>query len=145
MDISRDLAIQILKYQDRNKSFYLPFIVVCKEYSDEDEDFVEIESKEWKFIKTDDKYQTFQLWENLQNLDIVTMKLMLKGFIEHITKKSLENQIEQLAKKYRNQWKEELWESEKIEEYGFNEFIGGKADAFEDCLYLIRKYYNSFN
>jgi len=28
----------------------------------------------------------------------------------------------------------------KIEEYDLNEFINGKADAFEDCLYLIREY-----
>jgi len=40
-------------------------------------------------------------------------------------------------KKYRNEWKEELWESTKIEEYGLNEYFGGKAEAYEDCLYLI--------
>lgn len=52
----------------------------------------------------------------------------------------LENHIYKLAKSYRKEWKEDLWESEKIEEYGLNEFIGGNADAFEECLYLIRKY-----
>ncbi|PIT93249.1 MAG: hypothetical protein COU06_00945 [Candidatus Harrisonbacteria bacterium CG10_big_fil_rev_8_21_14_0_10_38_8] len=52
----------------------------------------------------------------------------------------LEKEIAILAKNYRSYWKEELWESEKIEEYGFNEFIGGKADAYEDCLDLIKKY-----
>jgi hypothetical protein len=51
----------------------------------------------------------------------------------------LKNEISELAKNYRADWKEELWESEKIEEYGLNEFIGGKADAYEDCLNLIKK------
>lgn len=54
--------------------------------------------------------------------------------------KLLKKEISVLAKNYRADWKEELWESEKIEEYGFNEFIGGKADAYEDCLDLIKKY-----
>jgi len=52
----------------------------------------------------------------------------------------LEKEILLLAKNYRSDWKEELWESEYIEEYGLNEFIGGKADAYEDCLDLIKKY-----
>lgn len=56
------------------------------------------------------------------------------------TLQNLEDEIATLAKNYRIDWKEELWESEKIEEYGLNEFIGGKADAYEDCLELIRKY-----
>lgn len=54
----------------------------------------------------------------------------LKVLVEHIST---------LAKNYRAYWKEELRESEDIEEFGFNEFIGGKADAFEDCLDLIKK------
>jgi len=54
--------------------------------------------------------------------------------------KLLEKHIVTLAKNYRKDWKEELWESEKIEEYGLNEFIGGKAEAYEECLDLIRKY-----
>lgn len=53
--------------------------------------------------------------------------------------KKLELQISILAKKYRKEWKEELWESEKIEEYGLNEFVGGKAEAYEDCLDIIKK------
>lgn len=52
----------------------------------------------------------------------------------------LEKEIGVLANNYRNDWREDLWESEKIEEYGLNEFIGGKADAYEDCLELIKKY-----
>lgn len=51
----------------------------------------------------------------------------------------LEKEIAILAKKHRAGWKGDLWESEKIEEYGLNEFMGGKADAYEDCLDLIKK------
>jgi len=65
---------------------------------------------------------------------------MAKGFLEEITNKSLENHIAKLAKNYRKEWNEKLWESAKIEEYDLNEFINGKADAFEDCLYLIKEY-----
>lgn len=52
----------------------------------------------------------------------------------------LELEIAELAKNYRAAWREELWESEDIEEYGLNEFIGGKADAYEDCLVILKKY-----
>lgn len=54
--------------------------------------------------------------------------------------KKLEEHIYILAKNYREQWQKDLCASEKIEEYGLNEFLGGKADAYEDCLYLVRKY-----
>lgn len=84
MKISRELAIKILKYLDENPDFYFPFLVICKEYSDEDDDFVEIEANEWENIEEDEKYQTFELWENLQNLDGETMELMTKGFLEII-------------------------------------------------------------
>jgi hypothetical protein len=85
MDISRELAIKILKYLDKHKDFYFPFLVMCKEYTPEDDDFVEIEPNEWKNIQEDNIYQTFQLWENLQDLDEETLKLMSKGFLEIIT------------------------------------------------------------
>lgn len=57
-----------------------------------------------------------------------------------ISRELLQNKIEELAKEYRGSWKEELWESEDSEEFGLNEFIGGKADAYEDCLELIKNY-----
>lgn len=143
MDISRELAIQILKYLDQHKNFYFPFLVMNKEYTEEDDDFVEIEQDEWEMIESDENYQTFQLWENLQNLDEQTLKLMAKGFLEKITGESLENHIAKLAINYRKEWNERLWKSEKIEDYGLDEFISGKADAFEDCLFLIRMYRNN--
>ncbi len=65
MKISRELAIKILKYCFKNKKFYFPFLVMCQEYSDEDDDFVEICPDEYETIEQDDKYQTFELWENL--------------------------------------------------------------------------------
>lgn len=140
MDISRELAIKILKYLERHNELNFPFVIVNREYSDEDQDFVEIEPSEWRSIERDKKYQTFQLWENLQNLEKQTLKLMLKGFLERITNESLELHVARLAKNYRKAWKRELWECGKSEEYGLNEFICGKADAYEDCLDLIKEY-----
>jgi len=140
MKINRDLAIRILKYRDQHKDFYFPFLVMSKEYSDEDEDFVEVEPNEWGMIEDDAIYQTFELWENLQDLREGTDEFLARGFIEEIVGHSLERHIYALAKNYRKEWQEELWKSDRIEEYGLNEFIGGKVDAYEDCLYLIRKY-----
>jgi len=82
MKISRELAIRILKYLDEHKNFYFPFLVMCKEHAEGDDDFIEIEPEEWEMIQEDDKYQTFELWENLQNLDEETLKLLAKGFLE---------------------------------------------------------------
>ena len=82
MDINRDIAIKILKYLDQHKDFYFPFLVMNKEYTPEDNGFVEIEPSEWEIIEMDKNYKTFQLWENLQNLDKKTLKLMSKGFLE---------------------------------------------------------------
>ncbi len=140
MKISKKLAIQILNYLQKYPEFYFPFLIVCKEYKSNDNNFRELEPNEWRTINRDKEYKTFELLENLQDLDIETTELMSKGFIEKIINNSLEKHIEQMALNYRNEWKEKLCESEKIEEYGLNEFIGGKADAYEECLYLIRKY-----
>ena len=46
MNISRALAVKILKYLDDHPDFYFPFLVMCKEYTPEDDDFVEIEPEE---------------------------------------------------------------------------------------------------
>ena len=147
MDISRELAIVILKYLDAHRDsqppFYFPFLVMNQEYSPEDDDFVEIEPAEWSMIEADDNYQTFQLWENLQDLRADTTHLLAKGFIEEITgvsaRESFAKYLADQAKEYRSYWKAELWESENIEEYGFNEYIGGKAEAYEDCLGVFKK------
>jgi len=140
MKISRELAIKILKYLHEHPDVYFPFLVMCKEYTEEDDDFVEIEPKEWEMIDEDDAYQIFELWENLQNLDEETLELMAKGFIEKIIGESVEKHIVELAKNYRREWKEKISENASIEEYGLNEFLQGKAEAYEDCLKMIKKY-----
>lgn len=53
--------------------------------------------------------------------------------------KKFEKSITILVKENRSLWKREMCESEDIEKYGFNEFVGGKADAYEDCLDLLKK------
>ncbi|MEK7575171.1 MAG: hypothetical protein AAB511_02995 [Patescibacteria group bacterium] len=143
MEISRELAIRILKYLDEHKDFYFPFLVMNQEDTPEDNDFVEIEPNEWEMIAEDDVYQTFQLWENLKHLDERTTKLLAKGFIEEITDESLEKAISGLAKGCKKYYKKDGWFSlHKALDYGDNEFIGGKAEAFEDCLELIKEFRN---
>ena len=63
MKINRKLAIWILKFLDKYNNFYFPFLIMNKEYTEEDNDFVEIEPNEWKNIKEDNVYQTFELWK----------------------------------------------------------------------------------
>ena len=140
MDISREIAIIILRYLDEHPDFYFPFLVMNREYSEEDDDFVEIEPDEWKMIEADPNYRTFELWENLRMIDLSTTRLLAKGFIEKLTGQSLMARIEDLARSYRAEWKVKLCESEDIEEYGLNEYLGGKADAYEECFELMVKY-----
>ena len=47
-----------------------------------------------------------------------------------------------LAKECRSQYKEKLWESTDIEQFGFNEYMGGKAEAYEECLEILQKSHN---
>jgi len=46
MNISRALTIKILKYLGDHPDFCFPFSVMGKEYTPEDDDFVEIEPEE---------------------------------------------------------------------------------------------------
>lgn len=140
MKISRNLAITILKHLHKHPKFYFPFLVVCKEYSIEDKDFVEIEPKEWKNIQDDEIYQTFELWENLQHLHKDTTALLAKWFIDKITNSSIKEEIKSFHKQYKKLYKQQLPESAKIEEYETNEFYLWKADAFEEALEIIKKY-----
>jgi len=85
MKISRGLAIRILKYcHEHRKDFYFPFLVMCKEYSLKNDDFVEICPDEWMDIHYDKEYRTFELWENLHDLRKGTTELLAKGFLEKI-------------------------------------------------------------
>jgi hypothetical protein len=141
MPISRELALKILKYLVDNPLFYFPFFVVCKEYTPEDEDFVELDPNvDYETIRDFDEYQTFQLWENLQDLRAETIELMSKGFIEKIFGDSIENELEALAKEYRTKWNVDLCDSTDIEEFGQNEYFGGKKEGFEESLEIVRKY-----
>jgi len=140
MKISRELAIQILKYCFENPDFYFPFLVMCQEYTPEDDDFVEIMPDEWENIKEDEIYQTFELWENLQNIDEITLKLLSKWFIDKIINENLESCIKNTIIQYNKLYNENLIESEDILTYWENEFFGWKKEAFEDILELIKKY-----
>ena len=51
----------------------------------------------------------------------------------------LEKHIKTLANNYRKKCKKQVWETVDSEEYGLNEFISGKAEAYEDCLRLIQE------
>jgi hypothetical protein len=141
MPITRELALQILKYLVGNPSFYFPFYVVCREYTPEDDDFAElIPSEDYETVRDFEEYQTFQLWENLQDLRAETIELMSKGFIEKIVGNSIEQELEVLAKEYRTQWNEDDCKTEDSEKFGLNEFIGGKAEGYEDALDIVRKH-----
>lgn len=148
MKISRELALLILRYLLENKDFNFPFKIMCKGYRNDqiffkDNDYAEIiPEDDYDNLLTDNTYNDFELWEDLQNLDKETLELMAKGFIEKITHKNAIDEISILAKKYRKSWKIELCESVDIEEYGFNEFIGGKAEAYEECLKILQQLNN---
>lgn len=83
MRISKALAIKILKYCFVHSSFYFPFRVVCRPSTGSD-DFIEFEPKDYLTIQEEVKYKNFELWEDLQSLDLETLRLMSKGFIEKI-------------------------------------------------------------
>lgn len=138
MKISRNTAILILRYLYEHPNFYFPFIVVCQEYSPEDDDFVEISPEEWIDIESDEDYETFELWENLQNIDKKTIKLMSQWFIQKIQWENLKKEITLLVKWYRKLYKKEKTESLNITEYWENEFFGGKAEAFEEVLEMMK-------
>lgn len=143
MPITRELALKIIKYLLDNPSFYFPFKIMCKEYAsyvDNDDDFVEIVPQDdYENLVANLQYDTFELWENLQNLDLQTLQLLSKGFIEKIVNENAINSIEQSAKGYRELWKINLCESADIEEYGLNEFFGGKAEGFEESLEILKE------
>lgn len=90
MNIHRDTAITILRYLDENNISDFPFLVMCQEYTPEDNDFVEIEPNEWETIEMDPDYQTFQLWATampLFNLEDKTKELLAQAFIEKVERK----------------------------------------------------------
>ncbi len=140
MPITRELALQILKYLLDNSSFYFPFKIVCTNFDKDDELYdIEFSQEMLDEVLENDEFKDFELVENLQNLDLETLQLMSKGFIEKIMNNEAVQHITNLAQECRSQYKEELWESTDIEQFGFNEYVGGKAEAYEDCLEILKK------
>mgnify|MGYP001605047769 CR=1 FL=1 len=45
------------------------------------------------------------------------------------------------ANYYRSYWKENFETPQKVDEFGFDEFMLGKAEAYEDCLRMFNKQY----
>lgn len=141
MPLSRELALKILKYLLDNPSFYFPFKIVCINFDEDDELYdVEVSQEMLDEVLSNEVFQDFKLVENLQHLNLETLQLMSKGFLDKIVNNDALNQIETYAKEYRNLWKKEACESLKIEEYGFNEFLGGKAEGFEESLEILKEY-----
>lgn len=143
MTISRELAIKILHYLATHPKFPFPFLIMCKEYSPEDDDFVEISPNEWRDIQDDEIYQTFQLWENLQDLDEKTLILMSKWFIEIMVWKDIISEVHSLLNDSKKFYKEELYQSTIIEEFWSNEFFWWKIEAYEEVLGLLNTTFNS--
>ena len=140
MKITRKQVLNVSKYIECNHSFYFPFKVICSDFDKEDEcsemnclDFG------YDYIDNNKLMNRFILIENLQDLRSDTVELMAKGFLDKVEYTPVIDKILDLAIEYRKNWKEQLCESEDIEEYGLNEFIGGKADAYEDCVQIIKQ------
>ena len=141
MPISRDIVLKILRYLLDNPDFYFPFQIVSKKFEEKyDVNEIEVCEEYFEILMNNSNFCDFELIEDFQNLNLETLQLMSKGFIEKILDESIIDTISTLAKYYRESWKEELWESCDIEEYGLNEFLGGKAEAFEECLALINSH-----
>ena len=140
MPISKELALKILKYLLDNPSFYFPFKIICINFDEDDELYdVEVSQEMLDEILSNEEFQDFKLVENLQRLDLETLSLMSKGFIEKIVHDDVIKQIETATKEYRSLWKIDICESVNIEEYGLNEFFGGKAEGFEESLEIIKR------
>ena len=142
MPISRELAVQILKYLSQNGDSYFPFLVMYKENDREDDAFVGIEPHEWIMVMGEKKYQNFQLRETLQPLHGGSVTLMSKSLIAKSTKRSLEAHIIKLARNYKQMWQEKLWQCEQAEAYRRNEFLGGQIKAYENCLRILNEQSN---
>ena len=145
MKIDRKLAVQILKYCHEHCEFYFPFLVMCKKYSSEDDDLVEICCNEWESIEQDKSYQTFELWDNLKRYNNKSIKLLSIGFINEIIGNSILKDLEILVKNYKSYLRKDINNINGLEEFGLNQFIQGKADAYVDCVIIIKKYINNLN
>lgn len=139
MPISRELVLLILKYLIENPKFHFPFFLFNQNFDGSDESYIiEFSKQSYQEIEEHKEYKKFILAENLQNMYSETIELMSKGFIEKIINENVIDKISKLAMEYRISWNEDLWESLDIVEFGLNEFIGGKAEAYEECLEILK-------
>lgn len=123
-----------------NPTFYFPFQIVNNHLAEDNESYyIKPCMLSYTEIKMNKNYKNFVLEENLQHLYLETTELLSKGFIEKILNESPIDKISKLAIEYRKNWKEELWESEDSDEFGLNEFIGVQAEAYENCLEILRQ------
>ena len=143
MRISRNLAIQILKYLNKNPDFHFPFFVMCQEYASEENNFAEIHPDDWVDVLNDENYKTFELWNKYVELNNYSINLLSKGFIEKMFKFSFEISIYNLFNEYNKFYKEEFFYSSDIERYWENEFFWWKKEAYEEVIELLhnKKYY----
>ncbi len=141
MKIIRRQVLNITKYKKINQDFIFPFKIICTDFNKEDKFFeVNCLDIEYDFIYNNKLMINFMLTEKLENLNQETIELMTKGFFDRIEHVNILDRISNLAIEYKKNWKEYLCESENIEEYGLNEFLGGKADAYEDCVQIIKEH-----
>lgn len=140
MNLTKERVLSTVKYIENNPEFDFPFKILCLDFSKEHERYQE-DCLDFKYdkIKNDKSMIHFMLVEDLQSLCLETVELMSKGFFEKIEQTNALREISNLAEECRDGWKRELCESEDINEYGLNEFFGGKADAYEDCARIIKQ------
>ena len=50
---------------------------------------------------------------------------------------ALKKYITEQANYYRSYWKENFEDPQKVDDFGFDEFMLGKAEAYEDCLRVL--------
>lgn len=141
MEINIELFTKIILFVNSNPDFYFPFKVILSNEQDEFELYPD-DSTELKTSAVEgyiNRGYKLLLSENLNQIDRVTTVLMTKGFLDKITgaQDSAVEKIKLLANRYRNQWDSALCDSEDIRLYGYNEYIGGMADAFEECLNIL--------
>lgn len=141
MEINIELFTKIILFLNSNPDFYFPFKVILSNEQDEFELYPD-DSAELEISAIEDYVNCgykLLLSENLNQIDRVTTALMAKGFLDKITgvQENAVERIKLLANRYRDQWDSALCDSEDIRIYGHNEYVGGMADAFEECLNIL--------
>lgn len=141
MEINIELFTKIIMFINSNPDFYFPFKVILSNEQEEFElypdDYVEFKSSAIEDYLN--RGYKLLLSENINHIDRVTTELMAKGFLDKIIgiQENAVEKIKSLANGYRNQWDSDLCDAEDIRLYGYNEYIGGMADAFEECLNIL--------